>query len=310
MKKLKFKQSFEKEYRKMLGKEFDEFFDICKIRLRTSIRTNTLKITVNEIENRFKAKKWKFEKIPWCKNGFFINKRDIPIGNTIEHLLGYYYVQESASMIPPLFLKPQHDEVVLDMCASPGSKTTQICAMMQNKGLVVANEPDLHRMTILQTNLQRCGCKNVVVTRMNGIRFGNLKQKYDKILVDAPCSATGAIRKNFAIPLTWSKQAVNQLSHLQKKLVFSAMKCLRPNGVLVYSTCTLSPEENEEVVDYLINNFDVKIEKIKLHGLKGVKCITEWDNKKYHKDVKNCLRIYPHTNDTEGFFIARVVKNG
>ena len=157
------------------------------------MRINTLLNSVNNIKKRFEPQ-WELEQIPWYKQGFWVEhkqgRRDI--GNTSEHALGYIYVQDAASMIPPIVLDPRQGEVVLDMCAAPGSKSTQIAQHMQNKGLLVCNDITTKRIAPLSINLQRCGVLNSVVTVMNGQRFGNISFGFDKILLDAPCSGTGA----------------------------------------------------------------------------------------------------------------------
>ncbi|MFH1325364.1 MAG: RsmB/NOP family class I SAM-dependent RNA methyltransferase [archaeon] len=234
------------------------------------------------------------------------------LGRCLEHLLGYYYIQELASMLPALVLKPKENEHVLDLCASPGSKTTQIAAMMNNSGTVIANEINFKRTKILSSNLERCGVSNTIITRKNGIDLcRKLKEKnflFDKILVDAPCSGEGTVRSTPKTFLMWNIHAVKSLSKLQKKLLSSAIEILKTKGEIVYSTCTHSPEENEEVLDFILREFsNIKIEKINL----PVKCspgILGWAGGNYNKEVENSCRIYPHISDTEGFFIAKLTK--
>src|SRR3989344_7138260 len=181
-----------------------EEFKKCSLSfLRRSIRINTMLGSVPEVKASIEAKGWKLEQIPWCKEGFFIShaeRRDV--GNLLEHHLGKVYVQEAASMIPPLVLDPQPGEVILDMCASPGSKTTQIGAMMQSKGIIVANDFKSQRLQSLGVNVQRSGLTNTIVTLMPGRRFSGLQ--FDKILVDAPCSGTGTIRKSLKTVRIWN----------------------------------------------------------------------------------------------------------
>ncbi|MBA3063984.1 16S rRNA (cytosine(1407)-C(5))-methyltransferase RsmF, partial [Candidatus Woesearchaeota archaeon] len=148
---IEIKEKFEERYRALLGNDYKKFIEASLSFMRKSIRVNTLKITVDELKKRLE-KEWKLTQIPWCKQGFFIEhkkglRRDI--GNLIEHSLGYFYVQEAASMIPAVVLNPKPDDIVLDMCSAPGSKTTQIAAMMQNKGVLVSNDSDYKRMAPL-----------------------------------------------------------------------------------------------------------------------------------------------------------------
>ncbi|MEK6901345.1 MAG: tRNA methyltransferase, partial [Nanoarchaeota archaeon] len=190
---IEFKPAFIERY--SLLTDFEEFKKYSLSFLRRSIRVNTLLTTVKETTKSIKAKGWRLEQIPWCKEGFWIDnpeRRDV--GNLLEFQVGKIYVQEAASMIPPLVLNPKPGEMVLDMCASPGSKTTQMAAMMKNTGLLVANDYKGVRLQSLGINVQRCGLTNVVITLQHGHRFVDFQ--FDKILVDAPCSGTGTIRKS------------------------------------------------------------------------------------------------------------------
>ncbi len=211
-------------------------------------------------------------------------------------------------MIPPLVLEPKPGEFVLDMCASPGSKASQIAAMMENECAVVANDITIERISVLRYNLQRCGVLNTIITRMDGTRI-KLDSYFDRVLLDAPCSGTGAIRKNWDKITMWSKDAIRRLSSAQKSLILKAFDSLKPGGVLVYSTCALSPEENEGVVDFLLRNRDAEVMKIKL-DIKRDEPVLNWENRTFDESIRNCLRIYPQTNDTEGFFVAKVMRHG
>jgi NOL1/NOP2/sun family putative RNA methylase len=233
-------------------------------------------------------------------------------GNSLEHLLGYYYIQELASMLPVLVLKPEKNQLVLDLCAAPGSKTTQISAFMENTGTIIANEISLGRLRILATNLERCGVSNVIITKKEGSAFCKRLEKenvqFDKILLDAPCSGEGTIRSTPKTPVMWNINTVNLLSNMQKNLVSSAISTLKKEGELVYSTCTHSPEENEEIVDFILKNFpNMKIEKILL-PIQSRQGIPSWKEKEYLEDVKFACRVYPHVANTEGFFIAKFKK--
>jgi len=312
-----FKSRFIERYSKLT--DFKEFKEYSLSFLRRSIRVNTLKISVNELKKRL-GKKWNLKQVPWCKEGFWIEHRGEmneqgeiekrrDIGNLIEHSLGYFYTQEAASMIPPIVLEPKANEALLDMCASPGSKTTQIAALMENKGVLVANDYTIERMKPLTINLQRCGVLNSVITLMEGRFFKNSNIKFDKILVDAPCSGTGTIRKSLKTLRIWNPNMIKRLAGTQKQLIDTAFNILKQNGTLVYSTCSLEPEENEAVIDFLLDKYDnVEIEKISLEGLKKSEPVLEFENNKYNGEIKKCLRIWPQDNDTEGFFVAKIKK--
>jgi len=265
--------------------------------------------------------RWQLEPIPWCPEGFWITYKDgkrFDIGNLIEHHLGYLYVQEAASMIPPVVLDPKPNETVLDMCAAPGSKTTQIAMYMKDSGILVANDVSGSRLKALGMNLQRCGIRNSVISMMQEYKFKRLCEshpefRFDKILVDAPCSGTGTIRKSLKTILMWNPLGITKLSKIQKNLIEIAFNMLKTDGVMVYSTCTIEPEENEAVVSYLLEKYpNAKLEYIddKKLGIKRTPAITQFDELKINPEVTKCLRIHPYDNDTEGFFVAKIRRVG
>ena len=311
------KQEFIERIEKLLGSkaEADKFFDISYTTSPDSIRCNTLKISPDDLMRRLKDYGWKIKQ-PFDKHPEVMvienNLNPGELGKTKEHLLGYYYVQEISSMLPILALNPQPGDILLDLCASPGSKTTQASAMMENKGLVIANDKVIGRIRILNSNLERCGVMNTIVTRKDGVQLcerllKKTNMKFDKILVDAPCSGEGTLRKSPKTFLMWNKKMIEKLGRTQKRLASSALRLLKVNGEMIYSTCTLSPEEDEEVVDYLIKNFDVEVQEIKL-PIK-IRCgVCEFEGKQYSKEVEKACRLYPQDNDTDGFFLAKIKK--
>ena len=310
------KEKFVKRMEALLGVVgAKEFFDISYTRAPNSIRCNTLKISVNELKSRLENYGWKlkqpFKEFPEV---MIIESKLEPgeIGKTKEHLLGYYYVQEISSMLPMLALKPEAGDFILDLCASPGSKTTQAASMMKNEGTIIANEVNLGRIGILNSNLERCGVMNTIVTRKEGValceKFLKKTQfKFDKILVDAPCSGEGTLRKSPKTFLMWNPNMIKKIARTQRRLAEAACKLLKVGGTMIYSTCTLAPEENEMIVNYLLNKFDIKIEKLTL-PLKFRCGVCEWEGEKLNKDVENCLRLYPQDNNTDGFFVAMIRK--
>lgn len=302
-----FKPRFIERYQQLT--DWPEFEKSCLSYLKRSIRVNTLKISVKELKERL-SWQWKLEEIPWIKEGFWVEHKEgrRDIGNTLEHALGYFYVQEAASMIPPLVLKPKKNDLVLDLSAAPGSKTTQLAAMMKNSGLIIANDIKGERISALGINLQRCGVTNTVITKFPGQRFPDFL--FDKILVDAPCSATGTIMRSWKTLRIWNPKMVTHLSFLQKKIISRAFELLKPKGTLVYSTCSLEPEEDEGVIDFLLNNYqEARLEKIEIKNLKKSPLILEFGKNKYSKKINKCLRIWPQDNNTEGFFVAKIRKD-
>jgi len=339
-----FPQGFLDKYQAQLSKaDFDQFLEFCQKPLRKSIRVNTLKISVEDFQKIAEEKGWELEAIPWCEEGFWIERenRDEPLGNSIEHFLGLFYIQEASSMIPPEILNPQPGERVLDMAAAPGSKTTQLAAKMQNKGVLVSNEPVVKRIKGMVSNLERLGASCVVVSRKDGQFFGeNAPNFFDKILLDAPCTGEGTVRKDPKALENWSQENIEGMARLQKQLIKSAFEALKPGGEMVYSTCTLAREENEEVVEYLLEEFEGNAElvpfslKSPLRGLGGVEKVEE----KKHVATKNInlekdfsttpaqnnlkgagsgrndalygmITIWPQIFDSEGFFVAKIRKN-
>jgi len=312
--KFEIKPKFSERYKAILGDRYDEFINISRSYIRKSIRVNTLKASVEEVKKRL-DKNWVLEPIPWCKEGFWIDYRAeekddkrYDIGNLLEHMLGYIYVQDAASMIPPVVLEPLPGELVLDMCSAPGSKASQMAAMMQNSGVLIANDLQGSRLKALGINLQRTGVSNALITQMPGHKFRFIKLKFDKVLVDAPCSGTGTIRRSLKILAMWGPGMVKKMASQQKQMIASGFEALKPGGTLVYSTCTMEPEEDEGVISWLLDNYkDAKIEDIKL-DIKRSPAITEFGGEKYNPEVAKCLRIWPQDNDSEGFFIARIKK--
>lgn len=295
--KIKWKKKFLERYSKLT--ELDEFLEYSLKPLPKTIRINTLKTSVKHMQEKFDLKP-----IPWCKEGFYLN--GLGLGNLQEHFLGQFYIQSSASMIPPIVLNPKPNETVLDMCASPGSKTSQMAAMMKNKGIIIANDIQSIRLKPLTANLQRLGVSNCLITLMNGLWFKNME--FDKILLDAPCSGIGTIRKSYKTIEMWNPKFANFLARTQRKLFNTAIKMLKPSGTLVYSTCTLEPEENEGLLNQVLqDNKNIHLEKFEL-DIKRSKPITNFNNEEYSSEIKKALRIWPQDNNTEGFFVAKIKK--
>jgi NOL1/NOP2/sun family putative RNA methylase len=241
----------------------------------------------------------------WC--GFGLKLFTDRPGKMIEHPLGLIHVQEEVSMIPPFVLDPKPCERVLDLCAAPGSKTTQISQHMENSGLVIANEPSISRITSLRSNCERLGVVNVAVTKYDGRAFPSVPgQHFDRVLVDAPCSSEGMARKGpNVLKRSGQKRSVN-LQYLQRGILKKAVALTRPGGTVVYSTCTYAPEENESVVEFVLDQ--VSVEKSSVPGLKSCPGLDEWSGRSYSDELKLCSRYYPHHNDTGGFFVAKLVK--
>lgn len=296
--------------------DFKKYLDILKIEPVNSIRCNTIKISVKKLKEKLESKGWKL-------NQPFTNYPEIMIiennlqpgelGRSMEHLLGYYYIQEISSMLPVMALQPQENEIILDLCSAPGSKTTQIAAKMNNTGTIIANEISMGRIRILANNTERCGVTNTIITRKEGVALCNKFEregiKFDKILLDAPCSGEGTLRSTPKTYKMWNINTIKRMSSIQKNLFEAVFKILKKDGEIVYSTCTHAPEENEEIVNFALEKFkdQIKIEIIKL-PIKTRIGITKWQDEKYLEDVKFSCRVYPQDNNTEGFFLAKFKK--
>lgn len=236
------------------------------------------------------------------------------IGRSMEHLLGYYYVQDISSMLPAMSLNIKQSDFVVDLCAAPGSKTSQISSIMKNNGTIIANDVSIGRIKILASNLERCGVMNVIITKSTAESLCKKMKingfNVDKILLDAPCSGEGTIISSKKTALMWNPKRIDFFSRVQKAMAANAFELLNPKGEMIYSTCTHAPEENEEVVDFLLKKFsNAKIEKVSIpKEIKFHEGITIWQDKEFSDEVKKCVRIYPHDNKTEGFFIAKIRK--
>ena len=274
-------------------KELGHDIDPAKIELKQSIRVNTLKISEQEVITRLKKKKIRLNKIPFTDQGYWA-EADFSLSSTPEYLQGYFYIQEAASQLPVQALDPEKDDIVLDMCAAPGSKTTHLAQHMGNRGIIIALDSNTSRLKALKNNLERCGVKNCLVYQKDAKHAADMGLKFDKVLLDAPCSG------NFATDPGWfdkrNIEDIKSLAKTQKSLLRAAIQVLKPSGTLVYSTCSLEPEEDEEVIEWVLDNLSVKLAPT---GLRiGEKGITE--------KTSLCTRFWPEKTHTQGFFIANM----
>lgn len=310
--KYEFKPLFKERMQALLPnkEDFDSFEKIIHIPAKNFIRCNEIKITPQELFKRLSSKWNVIQPYPSHPEIMLIQSQLKPgeLGNAIEHILGYYYIQELSSMLSSIALSPQPEELILDLCASPGSKTSQIASKMKNTGTLIANDLKLDRIKILSSTLERTGVTNAIITKQEGSYLcESLKKegiKFDRILVDAPCSGEGTLRSSPKTFLIWNVNVVKSLSKQQKRLIANALTCLKIGGTLVYSTCTHAPEENEGVVDYILNNFPVRLEQVYL-PVKSRPGLTSWKDEQFSPELKKCARIYPQDNDSEGFFVSK-----
>lgn len=284
----------------------DDFIAACQRPLRRSIRVNTLKISVADFLALVSPYHWQLTPVPWCEEGFWIEREDeasLPLGSTAEHLSGLFYIQEASSMLPvaALFADGNAPERVMDVAAAPGSKTTQIAARMANRGAILANEFSASRVKVLHANISRCGIQNVALTHFDGRVFGAaLPEAFDAILLDAPCSGEGVVRKDPDALKNWSVESNLDIAATQRELIDSAFHALCPGGTLVYSTCTLNRDENEDVCLWLKAQYPDAVEFLPLNDLfaSAEDAITP----------EGFLHVFPQIYDCEGFFVARLRK--
>lgn len=309
-----------KEMRNRLPKDFMEFLyekytpvkvDQILIGMTsdryTTLRVNTLKYDVQSLMRYFKENNIKFERVSWYKDALIIKNADEKKLQKLDiYDKGYIYIQSLSSMVPPLALNPNPGEKVLDLTAAPGSKTTELSALMENKGYILANELDKIRCERLKYNVEKQGTKIIEIINGRGEKIGDKYPEYfDKVLLDTPCSGEGRFIVNrVATYRDWSPKKVKELSKLQKKLFESAYKALKPNGIMVYSTCTLNEEENEFILEWALENFDLKLIDIDIDIRDAQKAF----NKK-ERMLDKAIRILP-SKQTEGFFVAKLVKRG
>ncbi len=281
----------------------DEFASFLQQPLKKSFRVNTLLTSIDEIKERFSDYGISIEEIPWYDEAFITTSE---ASSSIEHALGMIYFQELTSMLPCIALENdlQDAQTVMDACAAPGSKTTHAAALMKNKGTIIANDISYQRLRALKFNLEKSGVLNAIITNKDLLAFPAMK--FDVVLLDAPCSSEGMLRKKMGILERWSLQRIAQCAALQKKLILKAFDMLNDDGVMMYSTCTFAPEENEAVVSFLLEHRDAVIENIEIPHLKSSSGIEEWNGIVFDERVKNSVRIWPHQNDTGGFFMAKI----
>jgi len=231
-------------------------------------------------------------------------------GSTLEIAFGFYYMQALTSMLPPLILNPSEKDIVLDLCSAPGSKTTQLAEIMNNKGMLVVNELEMKRIKALVFNLDKMNFLNCGIVNQRGELLSKYYDSYfDKILVDAPCSGLGIIQKKTEINKWWSIERVNILVEIQNKLLVSAIKMLKVGGEMVYSTCSLTPEENELIINRILEKYPVDVEDV-IVPLQSHKGLTEYQGERLDKRLSKAIRIFPWEVDSDGFFLIKLKKTG
>lgn len=296
--------------------DFKSFLESCEDLPEPVIRVNSLKGSEESLIRELENESVKLNKINDVPGAYrWLNNKKGP-GTRFQAAAGAYYIQALSSFFPSLWLSPKPGEKVLDLCAAPGGKTTHLAELMKDEGLLIANDRKKKRIQTLNANLDRCGVTRALTTLYRGQEFP--ETGFDKILVDAPCSAEGTFRFQKPAPIEFKKKKreksfLKTITSQQKGLLHRGFQCLKEGGELIYSTCTYAPEENEEVIQDLLDAHpDAELlpcQEKWLFRYPFERGLTQWNSNTLSKTMRHCLRLYPHKIPSLGFFIAKVKKN-
>jgi NOL1/NOP2/sun family putative RNA methylase len=267
------------------------------------LRVNTLRRTPDQVKAGLEAKGYHVMPSTVAPELLLVSNLSRP-GSLQEALLGYYQPQALTSAMAALVLAPQPGEQVCDLCAAPGSKTAHMAQLMQDQGIIVANDRQAKRLSMLEHNLKRLGMSNVVTTCYAGQNFP-LRCKFDRVLVDAPCSGEGTYRWDARGRLQHYRRSEGDLPRLQKQLLLRGFDLLAEQGSLLYSTCTYNPDENEAVVQHLLDQRLALLQPIDLDALHQPG-LRQWRGQTYDSSMQRCWRLYPHDTQSVGFFLAHI----
>ncbi len=288
-----------------------EVLEANEVQRPVTIRANTLKTRRRDLAQALINRGVNLDPVgKWSKVGLVVYSSQVPLGATPEYLAGHYILQGASSLLPVMALAPQENERILDMAAAPGGKTTHIAALMKNSGSLFANDANKARAKAVVGNLHRLGVTNAVVCCHDGRRVPDIMKGFDRVLLDAPCSGTGVISKDPSAKTSKTPKDIQQCSVLQKELILAAIDALDPRssngGYLVYSTCSVLPEENENIVNYALGKRNVKLVPTGLDF--GVEGFTRYREFRYHPSLNLTRRYYPHAHNMDGFFVAKLKK--
>jgi NOL1/NOP2/sun family putative RNA methylase len=290
--------------------DVEAFYEACQRPLPSVVRVNTIKAEADRARAALSAEGIDVDPVEWHP-GLFRFPGD-SAGANWPYFHGWIHGQEEVSTVPARVLDPQPGERVWDACAAPGSKTTQLSALMDDEGAVVATDTNLGRISALRSNTERLGTTNVALTHEDA-RNHSLKpfggDLYDRALVDVPCSCEGTIRKNPDVLEDWELSHVEGTAGVQKGILRRALQVTREGGTVVYSTCTFAPEENEAVLDYALDEEPCRLQEFEI-PLDSRPGVTEWAGETFDETVERAKRLYPHHNDTGGFFCAKLEVTG
>jgi NOL1/NOP2/sun family putative RNA methylase len=273
------------------------------VKLTSSIRINTINSDEDYTVARLEFLGIVLEKIPFLENGYWINKSKFSAGATAEYLLGLYSIQEAAAQIPATLFTEVEDKTVLDACASPGGKTVQLANLMKNSGVIVALDIKRPRLFPLSNQLERTRVGNTIVYEMDAREVSKLNMKFDRVLLDVPCSGNYVTDKDWFSKRTFKD--VERNARRQRLIIAEAAKVVKDEGEIVYATCSLEPEENELNIDWVIRTLNLQVKEIKCYGEKG---LTSIFGRELDSSIEKCRRIWP--GQTQGFFVCKLVKRG
>lgn len=285
--------------------DYEGFLSAVEKPLPISIRANTMKIDPGSFQGLMHEQGYDLKAVEGIEEAFLLRGVESP-GSTLEYFLGYYQVQGLTSMLPAKVLGPRPGEIILDLCAAPGGKTTHLAQLMGDRGLVVANDFRVERTYVLRSHIDRLGIPSVLVCCYPGQAFP-LRRKFDRVLLDPPCSAEGTYRAGLPPPRSETPKGAQHLVRVQKGLLQQGLAVLRPGGTLVYSTCTYAPEENEAVVNEAVKKGEAEILPISIPFLHSTG-LPSWKDEFYQPDMVKAVRLYPHQVNSWGFFIAHLRK--
>ena len=291
--------------------DWQAFLDASQAPLPTTAWANTLRVPVERAREILAAEGIESKALPWYPNGFETAFGTRP-GKTLAYVTGVFHIQEEVSMLPVPLLDPQPGERILDLCSAPGNKTVQAAVHMAGAGSILANDINNNRLGMVVRNLERLGVTNVALTEWNGSNLPPDIGDFDRVLADVPCTCEGTTRKNPDLIWREQGQTSDRWSGVQVAILRKAVQRCRPGGRIVYSTCTYAPEENEDVVDAVLNEYEdeVRLVPARVEGFDGAPGLTEWQGKSYRPELAQALRAYPHLNDSGGFFVAVLEKLG
>lgn len=298
-------QSFLDSMKEILGEDYEAFLTGFDGQRQYGLRVNTLKMNLEEFE---RIAPFHLKKVPWISNGYFYNAEDVPAKHPF-YSAGLYYLQEPSAMTPASRLKVQPGERVLDLCAAPGGKATELGAALQGEGLLVANDINTARAKALLRNLELFGISNSFVTNEPPhVLAERFPEFFHKIMVDAPCSGEGMFRKNPAVVDSWKEKGPEYFSKLQREIIVQAADMLLPGGMMFYSTCTFSPLENEKTITYLLKERP-DMEVVPMEDYENfAEGLTSYKDEAFDESCKLCRRIWPHKMSGEGHFMALLHK--